>query len=134
MDTCLDRLEWTQTEFHEAFDDWMEDVEDKVQSLKREMEHSERTIGSIKGDIQNVELLVANAHHQLERVEDYVDGFLKSLRTNAVISLTQAHGAPIEAQRVEEELNPKIKGWFGSWSSVTPSSIRSLFFWRSWTR
>jgi SMC interacting uncharacterized protein involved in chromosome segregation len=70
MDTHLDRLEHTQAEFHEALDNHIEDVEDKVQDLKRDMEHLENRMGEMKRDMMDIEASLGNTHTQIENVED----------------------------------------------------------------
>jgi archaellum component FlaC len=55
METHIDRLECTQAEFHVAFNDRMEDIEEMTQSFKDSMDGME---GS-----------VANTHSQLKTLE-----------------------------------------------------------------
>jgi hypothetical protein len=48
MEICLDGLECTQAKFHEAFNNCMEDVEDEVQVLKKNLEIAELSLNSIR--------------------------------------------------------------------------------------
>jgi hypothetical protein len=88
MDTHLDGLEHTQAKFHEAFDNHMEDVEDEVQVLKCDMEHSENGMGEMKRDMMDVKASINNAHTRIEKVGDHVDGFLQALHSNVRVVVT----------------------------------------------
>jgi hypothetical protein len=113
MDTCLDGLECSQEEFYQAFDVRMEDAEEDVQILKGDVDDFRIKMDLQKWDIGDVESSVENAHHQLGRVEDHMDGLAWSIRLNAAVAASSSWGSLGEAHRVEWELRPITEGWFG---------------------
>jgi hypothetical protein len=110
----MGRFDHTQAKFHEAFDNCMEDVEEDVQVLKR--------------DISDVEQSVDNTHLWLEKVEDGVDGFVSALCNQTGAVATSACVAFLEAQHVEKGLQPIVEGWFGKleWNNTI---IDKWFVW-----
>jgi archaellum component FlaC len=79
MDMNLVGLEWTQEEFHQAFNNRLEDMEDDMQICKNDMDVFKIQISSVEKDVKDVEISIDNAHLRLEKVEDQVNRFVDQL-------------------------------------------------------
>ena len=110
MDKNLVGLERAQEEFHQAFNNHMEDVEDKMQVartdidvLRIRMSSTEGDVGILKMGLWDVEMLVGNSHLRLEKVEDCVDGFVESLQCYSQTCMVNIHSLGLEIQKVQQE-------------------------------
>ena len=110
MDKNLVGLERAQEEFHQAFDNHMEDVEDELLVLKMDVDvfgiwmmWMEKDVDILKDSLRDVEMSVDNSHLCLEKVEDCVDGFIESLRQYSLTSDMASQSLGMEIQRVQKE-------------------------------
>jgi hypothetical protein len=76
MDRNLVGLERAQEEFHQAFNNRMEDVEDEMVVCKNNINVFRIQMSTLEKDIKDVEMLVDNTQLRLEKVEDQVEGFV----------------------------------------------------------
>jgi hypothetical protein len=103
-------LERAQEEFHQAFDNRMEDVEEEMQVAKTDINVLRIWMLSTEGDVDvvkqgfwDVEMSVDNSHLSLEKVEDRVDGFVNSLQRYSQTCLANTCLLGPKVQRVQRE-------------------------------
>jgi hypothetical protein len=95
MDKHLAGLERAQEEFHQAFDNCMEDVD--VFPIQ---------MSSMEKDIKDVEMSMDNSQLWMEKIEDQVEGLVDSmsrLSRQSSICLVNHWLLGSEIQRVQEE-------------------------------
>ena len=110
MDKNLVGLERALEEFHQAFNNCMEDVEDEIQVVKMDIDVLRIWMSSMEGEtnslqkgLQDVEMSVNNSHLCLEKVEDRVDSFINSLWRYSQTATASSHALGIEIQKVQQE-------------------------------
>jgi hypothetical protein len=116
MDKHLVGLEWAQEEFHQAFDNQLEDVEDEMVVCKMDVDVFQIQISLMEKEVKDVEMSVDNAHLQLEKVGDWVDGFVSSLHCYSNISLTNNQSLGLEVQQVQREARSDYESLLGKFA------------------
>jgi hypothetical protein len=79
MDKHLSGLERAQEEFHQAFDNHLEDAEDEMLVCKTDVDVFRIQMSSMEKDINDVKMVVDNSQLWLEKVEDQVEGLVDSM-------------------------------------------------------
>jgi hypothetical protein len=72
MDKHLAGLENAQEEFHQAFNNCLEDVENEMLVCKTDVDVFHIQMSSLEKDIKNVEMSVDNSQLCMEKIEDQV--------------------------------------------------------------
>ena len=110
MDKNLIGLERAQEEFHQAFNNCMDDVEDEMQVAKMDIDVLQIWMSLVEGKtdilkmgLWDMEMLVDNSHLHLEKVEDCMDGIIKSLWCYSQTCLANTHLLGPEIQKVQQE-------------------------------
>ena len=62
MDKHLAGLEWAQEEFHQTFDNQLEDVEDEMQVCKMDVDVFWIQLLLMEKDVKDIEMSVDNTH------------------------------------------------------------------------
>ena len=79
MDKHLVGLEQAQEEFHQAFDNHLEDIEDKMLVVKTSVDIFQIQMSSMEKDIKDVEMSVDNSQLRMEKLKDQVEGLVDSM-------------------------------------------------------
>jgi predicted nucleic acid-binding Zn-ribbon protein len=126
MDKHLVGLERAQEEFHQAFNNQLEDVEDEIQVCKMDMDIFRIQMLSMEKDIKDIEMSINNTHLQLEKIKDHVDEFVSSLWSYSNWEVTNNRLLGLEIQRVQKESCVDHESLFGKFAANIPSLIGGL--------
>jgi predicted nucleic acid-binding Zn-ribbon protein len=117
MDKNLAGLKQAQEEFHQAFDNRLEDAEDKMLVCKTDVDVFRIQISSMEKDIKDVEMSVDNTHLRLEKVEDQVNEFVTQLQHSSQVNLTNSRSLGLEIQRVQRESRADHESLLGKFAA-----------------
>jgi BMFP domain-containing protein YqiC len=113
MDMQLDGVDHVQEDVHQAFNIRMEDVEKDVQVVKGDINNIKIRMDFLHWDIGDNNNSIDNLNIWKDQIYDCVEGLAQSIQSNTKVSSSMVKASLLEAQQVEKELRPVIKGWFG---------------------
>jgi hypothetical protein len=103
MKKDLAALEQTQEEFQAPTVNCLEDLEDEMQVCKMDVDVFRIQLSSMEKDVKDVEMSVDNSHLRLEKLEDWVDGFIESIWRTSTSCQANVQLLGLEIQRVQRE-------------------------------
>jgi chromosome segregation ATPase len=120
MDKHLSGLEQAQEEFHQAFNNRLEDVEDEMLVCRTDVDVFHIQMSSMEKEIRDVEMSVDNSWIRLEKVEDQVDSLVDSLshlHHSSSVCLPNHRTLGAEVQRVQREARADHESLLGKFSA-----------------
>jgi chromosome segregation ATPase len=120
MDKHLAGLKQAQEEFHQAFNNCLEDVEDEMLVCKTNVNVFRIQMSSMEKDIKDVEMSVDNSQLWLEKVEDQVEGLVDSmsrLNQQSLVSQVNHRSLGAEIQRVQGEAHQDHESPLGKFAT-----------------